>query len=83
MARKDREKQERDRQVQARLDLLRAQQGGGMLGIAQNAPASEAERAKQAVDDWRPPMPAPLSGFATALAIAVLALIVVLFILVS
>jgi hypothetical protein len=73
----------RDSRTEARLALLRAQQGGGLLGIGQNAPASEAVRAKQTGDDWRPPLPAPMSGFGMAIAIAVLAMIVVLFVLMA
>jgi len=75
--------EERDRRTEARLALLRAQQGGGLLGIGQSAPASEAVRAKQTGDEWRPPAPAPMSGFGMAITAAVLAMIVVLFFLMS
>ncbi|MCP4330266.1 MAG: hypothetical protein GY791_17715 [Alphaproteobacteria bacterium] len=70
-----------DKQVQARLDLLRAQHGGGLLGIGQDSPADEARQAKEAGDDWRPPLPAPMSGFATALAIVILVLLAIFFVL--
>ena len=76
-------KPDRDRRTEARLALLRAQQGGGLLGIGQNASASEAVRAKETGDDWRPPLPAPMSGFGMAVAVAVLALIAVLVVMMS
>jgi hypothetical protein len=72
--------EDRDRRTEARLALLRAQHGGGLLGISQTAPASEAVRARQSGDDWRPPLPSPMSGFGMAVAVVVLALMVVLFV---
>ena len=79
MAKHDHDEEMRDRQVKARLDLLRAQQGGGLLGITQHTPASENDRAQRDGDAWRPPLPTPMSGFAMALAAVVLALIAIYF----
>ena len=80
---RDREQKDRDRLVAARLDLLRAQQGGGLLSISQNASAAEAVRARQEGDDWRPPPPAPMGRIGVTVAIALVAIIVMLAVLMS
>ena len=59
MARKTREDYQREKEIQARVDLVRAGRGGGHRGMyLQNAAAAEAEvaRAKTAGAGWKPRM---------------------------